>query len=151
VGGGHPRRVFLAMAGAAVPADVAAKFDGRSLVPLLRSPDAPWPDRFLFTHVGRWDKGRAADSKCVGCRVRNGRYSLVCDTEDGSKKWELFDLKTDYGEKNDVAAEHPEIVKQMEEAYDRWWQDVFPCMENENAVGPVVNPFKELYWKQFGS
>ena len=23
-------------------------------------------------------------------------------------------------------------------------------MENENAVGPAVNPFKELYWKQFG-
>ncbi len=104
----------------------------------------------MFTHVGRWDKGRAADSKYLGCRVRNGRYSLVCDTEDGSKKWELFDLKTDYGEKNNVAAEHPETVKQMEEAYDRWWQDVLPCMENENVVGPAVNPFKELYWKQFG-
>jgi arylsulfatase len=138
------------LVGATVPADAAAKLDGRSLVPLLRSPDAPWPDRFLFTHVGRWGKGRAADSKYLGCRVRNGRYSLVCDTEDGSKKWELFDLKTDYGEKNDVAAAQPEIVKQMEEAYDRWWQAVLPCMENENVVGPAVNPFKELYWKQFG-
>ena len=117
----------------------------------LADPDAPWPDRFLFTHVGRWGKGKAADSKYLHCRVRNGRYSLVCNTKDGSKHWELFDLKTDYGEKNNVAAEHPEIVKQMDEAYDRWWQNVLPCLENEDAVGPAVNPFKELYEKQFGS
>jgi arylsulfatase len=23
-------------------------------------------------------------------------------------------------------------------------------MINEKAVGPAINPFKELYWKQFG-
>mgnify|MGYP001455765636 CR=1 FL=1 len=27
---------------------------------------------------------------------------------------------------------------------------VQPQLVNENAVGPKVNPFKELYWKQFG-
>ena len=82
--------------------------------------------------------------------MRNQRYSLVCDTKDGSKRWELYDLKTDYGEKHDIAAEHPEIVKPLEAAYDAWWQEVLPCMDNEKAVGPAVNPFKELYWKQFG-
>ena len=25
-----------------------------------------------------------------------------------------------------------------------------PQLVNENAVGPKVNPFRELYWKQFG-
>ena len=25
-----------------------------------------------------------------------------------------------------------------------------PMLVNEKAVGPRLNPFKELYWKQFG-
>ena len=25
-----------------------------------------------------------------------------------------------------------------------------PQLVNENAVGPAVNPFKALYWQQFG-
>ncbi len=36
--------------------------DGRSLVPLLQDRDAAWPDRYLFTHLGRWEKGQAAAS-----------------------------------------------------------------------------------------
>ena len=83
----------------------------------IRRPTGPTAFFSPMSAAGR--KGQAAASKYLQCRVRNGRYSLVCDTEDGSKKWELFDLKTDYGEKNDMAAEHPEIVKQLEAAYDR--------------------------------
>ena len=41
-------------------------------------------------------------------------------------------------------------VKELDAAYDKWWDEVLPCLENEDAVGPAVNPFKELYWKQFG-
>ncbi|NBU42109.1 MAG: hypothetical protein EBS51_15190, partial [Planctomycetia bacterium] len=42
------------IAGAAIPADLAPRLEGRSLVPLLRDSSAPWPDRPLVTHVGRW-------------------------------------------------------------------------------------------------
>lgn len=38
----------------------------------------------------------------------------------------------------------------MRAAYDKWWDDVLPALENEDAVGPQVNPFKEWYWRQFG-
>lgn len=138
------------LAGAKVPQQVASRLDGRSLVPLLRNPAAAWPDRCLFTHVGRWPQGRAAASKYCQCRVRNQRYSLVCNANDGSKRWQLFDLQTDYGEKHDIAMQHPETVKELETAYDAWWKEVLPCMENETAVGPAINPFKDLYWKQFG-
>ena len=117
---------------------VASKLDGRSLVPLLKNPGAPWPDRYVFTHVGRWAKGQAAASKYAKCRVRNTRYSLV--NIGPAKKWELYDLKTDPGEKNDIAAEHPDVVKRMDAAYDQWWAEVFPCLENEDAVPPKVAP-----------
>jgi len=119
-------------------------------VPLLQNPNAEWTDRYLVTHVGRWSRGKAAESEYLGCRIRNSRYSLVCDTKDGSKKWELFDLKADYGEKNDIAMQHPDVVKEFDAAYDKWWNSIQPFLVNENAVGPKVNPFKRLYWKQFG-
>jgi len=123
------------------------KLDGFSLVPLLADPQAAWPDRYLFTHVGRWPRGKAAQSKYARCSVRHGRYIMVAM---GGRKWQLYDLEADPGEKNDIAAQHPDIVRKLEAAYDKLWDEILPCLENENAVGPKVNPFKELYWKQFG-
>jgi len=138
------------LVGAKLSPDVQAQVEGRSLVPLLRKPDAPWPDRLLFTHIGRWERGQAAQAKHRNCSVRNARWHLVSIAKQGGKQWHLFDVKADPGEKNDVAAEHPEVVKEMDAAYDKWWDSVQPQLVNENAVGPTVNPFKALYWKQFG-
>ena len=42
------------------------------------------------------------------------------------------------------------MVAKLRAAYDQWWNEVQPLLVNENAVGPKINPFKELYWKQFG-
>jgi arylsulfatase len=137
------------LAGARVPDAVAAKLDGRSLAPLLTDEKAAWPERCLFTHVGRWEKGKAAAAKYLHASVRSGQYNLVSASKQGEKNWQLFDLQADPGEKVDVAAAHPEVVRELDAAFDRWWQEVVPCLENENAVGPAVNPFHELYWKQF--
>ena len=134
------------IAGAPIPPGL--QLDGRSLLPLLQNHRAPWPDRYLFTHVGRWERGRALESKYAACRVRSPRFSMV--SPGPQKKWELYDLDADPGEKNDVLAAFPAVAKPMEEAYDRWWADIVPCLENEDAVPPKVAPYKELYWKQFG-
>jgi arylsulfatase len=133
---------FVEITGAKAPENL--KLDGRSLLPLLSDPKASWPDRFLFTHVGRWEKGQAESAKYQKCAVRNSRFHLVNNNE-------LYDLKTDPGETNNVLSAHPEIVAQMRTAYDQWWSEILPALENENVTGPKVNPFKELYWKQFGS
>jgi len=138
------------VAGAKLSPEVQAQVEGRSLVPLLRKPDAPWPDRVLFTHIGRWERGQAAQAKYHNCSVRNTRWHLVCVSKSGDKQWQLFDVKADPGEKTDVATQHPEVVKELDAAYDKWWDSLQPQLVNENAVGPKVNPFKALYWKQFG-
>jgi hypothetical protein len=44
------------------------------------------------------------------------------------QKIQLFDLKTDIGEQNDVAAEHPELITRVEEIFThgRTDSEVFP-------------------------
>jgi arylsulfatase len=139
------------IAGAKLSDAVKRQVEGQSLVPLLRDPKADWPDRILFTHIGRWPKGaKPAEYKYAHCSVRSPRWHLVCDTKDRSKQWQLFDVKAEPGEKTDVSAKHPEVVKELNEAYDRWWESVQAGLVNEDAVGPKVSPFKELYEKQFG-
>jgi arylsulfatase A-like enzyme len=140
------------IAGAKLTDEVKTQVEGRSLSPLLRDPKAEWPDRILFTHVGRWPKGaKPADHKYAHCSVRSPRWHLVCDTGNGSKQWQLFDVTADPGEKADVADKQSEVVRELETAYDIWWNSVQPGLVNENAVGPNVNPFKVLYEKQFGA
>ncbi len=139
------------IAGAKLSADVKKQVEGRSLVPLLENPSAPWEDRILFTHLGRWPKFADPNTaKFKMCSVRSPQWHLVSPDGGEEPKWQLFDMKADYGEKTDVAAQHPDVVKQLAGAYDKFWTDVQPMLVNEKVVGPKYNPFKELYWKQFG-
>ena len=123
--------------------EVKQQVEGRSLVPLLVKAGAEWPDRTLVTHVGRWPKGKMEEWKYRQCSIRDARFTLVNNAE-------LYDLQADPGEKTNVLDAHPEVVTKLRAAYEQWWKDVQPLQVNENAVGPKVNPFKELYWKQFG-
>lgn len=131
------------IAGARLSEGTRAQVEGRSLLPLLRDARADWPERYLFTHVGRWPQGKAAEAKFEKCAVRDSRFALVNNNE-------LYDLTTDPAQKTNVIESHPQTVAAMRVAYDKWWEQVLPMLVNEEAVGPAVNPFKELFWKQFG-
>ena len=135
------------LSGAKIPAKV--KLDGRSLVPLLEKKDAAWEDRRLFVHAGRWDKGKAAEAKYHTAAVRTTQYRMVNPGRKG-EAWELYDIAKDPGEKNNLAADKPEVIRDLHGRFDRWWDEVTPLLVNENAVGPAKNPFHVLYWKQFG-
>lgn len=133
--------------GATLDVKVKKQVEGRSMVPLLKNPQASWDDRNLFTHVGRWNVGQPPE-KLGKCSVRNSRYALVHE----NKEWALYDLQQDPGQNDDVSAQHPDIVKSLTASYDQWWKDVEPLLVNERAheTAPKVNPYKEQYWKQFG-
>jgi arylsulfatase A-like enzyme len=138
------------LAGAKLTAAVKAQVEGRSLVPLLKDARANWPDRVFVRHIGRWPKGaNPNDYKYVQVSVRTKRWHLVNDSKENFKRWALYDLETDPGEKTDVAAQHPEVVKQMDAEYDKWWAEAQPMLDNENAPQPAVNPYHEQYWKQY--
>ncbi|MEP6672803.1 MAG: arylsulfatase [Chthoniobacter sp.] len=131
------------IAGAEIPAAVAAKLEGRDLLPLLKDPSAEWPDRLLYTHVAGWPRGEAAKSQHANTSVRDSRFTLVNNAE-------LYDLQDDPSQMKNVLSSHAGEAGKLRSAYDRWWEDIQPDLVNENAVGPKVNAFKERYWKQFG-
>ncbi len=161
-------RTWAGLAGAELDERVQAQVEGRSLLPLLVDPKAAWEDREIFTHVGRWPKGQ--DWRAFAARnssVRTQRWQLVSEASvarpkaktkaknggvpSASKGWQLFDLQADPGQQREVSAEHPEVVARLRASFDRWWASLAGSVEeNEAVVGPALNPFAELYWKQFG-
>ncbi len=160
----HP--TLAQLAGAPLSAAAQAQIEGRSLVPLLAEPQADWADRILFTHSGRWPKGSDANlAKYANCSIRNPRWNLVSAAKPGPRgnpnpavvakrttpNWELYDLSADPGETKNLAGEHPEVIAELSRAYDQWWAEVVPAtLENEKAEGPAINPFHEIYYRQFG-
>jgi len=132
---------LAALAGAELP---TGQVEGRSLLPLIEEANPDWPDRYLFTHKGRWKTGADPnDSQWKDFAVRNQRYRLV-----GSQ---LFDMTLDPGQTTDVAAEHPELVEQMRSVYEQWWQGTVPMMVNEDAPMSPTRPFHVLFEQQQSS
>ena len=134
-------QTFCQLAGVSIP-DGIQKLDGRSLLPLLEDADADWPDRHLFVHKGRWKKGADPDkSKHASCAVRTQRWRFVNNEE-------LFDISKDPYEDNNVAADHPDVVSSMREAYDEWWAETLPLMVNEDVPFAPAQPQAVRYEKQ---
>jgi arylsulfatase A-like enzyme len=164
---------ILELTGTTPSATMKAQMEGRSLLPLLTAQEGQniaWPDRTLFTHVGRWNGADPEVGRYTQTSVRTTRWHLVStgNAPAGGKgkakaakgdaspaapakaNWQLFDLGVDYGETTDVAAQHPEIVTDLIARHDAWWQEVRPMMVNEGVKGPAENPFKVLYREQMG-
>jgi arylsulfatase len=133
---------LAAIAGATIP---DKQVEGRNLVPLLSNPKSEWADRFLFTHVGRWETGKEPnDYQWKNFRVRNQKYRFVNNKG-------LFDMESDPEQKNNVIEQHPEIISQMRSAYDAWWKETRPMMVNETAPMSKTRPFHELYNAQLAN
>lgn len=139
------------IAGAVLPAAAKQQIEGRSLVPLLEQSSVAWPERYLFTHVGRWEKLSDPNlSKYKATSVRKGRWTLVSATGAAEPNWELYDLQEDFAQSKNVIDQNPEIAKELTQAFEKWWADCQPLLVNEQVIGPKLNPFAEKYWQQFG-
>ncbi len=78
--------------------------DGRSLAPLLLKDDPEWPQRLLFSH---W-AGRVS--------VRSQRFRL-------DPQGRLYDIEQDRGQRNNVAAKHPDETARLKQAGREWIQE----------------------------
>jgi arylsulfatase A-like enzyme len=102
---------LLEASGIGIPKDL--KLDGKSMLPLLESETAPWADRTICLQWHRGDEPEPFNNSAV----LTDRYKLV-------KGAELYDIKSDPAEKNDIAREHPNIVTDLRKRYEGWFRDV---------------------------
>jgi hypothetical protein len=96
-----------------------------------------WPSRLGPTRRGAWDEPPSCR------RPKSNRDPARTNTR-------LSKCIPDPGEEHDLASQNLRVVAELESAYDTWWNSVQPQLVNEDDIGPKVNPFKELYWAQFG-
>ncbi|MBQ7527540.1 MAG: sulfatase-like hydrolase/transferase [Bacteroidaceae bacterium] len=83
--------------------------EARSFVPLLQDKESWDDERTLY-----WEHER-------GKAVRKGNWRLTALANGG---WQLFDLAHDLSETNNVAAEHPEKVREMKSLWNTWAKSV---------------------------
>ena len=134
-------RTMCDLAGVTIPDDIQ-QIDGRTMVPLLDDPTADWPDRNLFVHQGRWEKGEDPNlSKLKRCAVRTTRWRFVNNRE-------LYDISVDPYEKTNVIDQHPDVVQELRDAYDQWWAETVPLMVNEDVPYSTDHPQDVRYEKQ---
>jgi arylsulfatase len=89
---------------------------GRSLVPALAKDVTIERDGLWWLHEGH----RA---------IRVGDWKLVAAK---GEPWELYDLATDRAERNDLAAQMPDKVKELEQAWQRR-TDEFTALAKQSA------------------
>ena len=106
-----------------------SRFDGIDLLPILRGA-APPRERTLF-----WRVGAAAGQARA---ARSGDWKLLLD---GSKQL-LFDLSRDPGERDDLAAQHPDRVRVLKGMIETWEKDV----DAEAVKTPKTSKEARLGW-----
>jgi len=122
---------LLGLCGIEKPA--TAKFDGTSLVALLRGTEK-LPDRMFVVQYSR-DKVAKWDS-CV-----------VWDTWRLVKGEELYDIEKDRAQETNLAAKHPDLVAKMRDHYEKWWAGIEPTVDDyvpSAYLGSAKDPVVEL-------
>jgi len=95
--------------------------DGKSFAPLLQNENKEWEDRTLIV-----------DSQRILSLVKWRKSAVMDDTWRLVNGKELYNVKQDLGQTQDVAAENPEVVARLQESYNRWWTSLQEQKVNEH-------------------
>jgi arylsulfatase A-like enzyme len=111
---------------AGLPLKPEQHLDGVSIVSLLKG-EAIERGKPLFWHYPHYGNQGGMPNGAV----RDGDWKLIEWYEDGAL--ELYNIAQDIGEKNNLAAQHPDKVKALREKLIAWRKEV-------NAIMPTPNP-----------
>ncbi|MBC8352900.1 MAG: sulfatase-like hydrolase/transferase [Planctomycetes bacterium] len=109
--------------------------DGRSLAPLLQNEDTQWRARTLHTQMhGGNGYAKPDDPWEIGTAMTE-RWRLV----EGE---ELYDIIADPSQRNDVSADHLDVVKQLAKEHSEWFASVRSGMVPTRIVigSDIENP-----------
>ena len=127
------------------PLPTGREIDGKNILSLLLDGGGKSPHEYIFHQWNRVQPLLSAPSPelvaTLGLEdqggfwpnwaVRNARgYKLVRYLQSGwgnldaQPNLQLFDLTNDPGETNDIAVEHPRIVRELQNEFEKWFADV---------------------------
>lgn len=119
--------------------------DGVNLLPLLTGTGSI-PERKLCL---QWHRGNEPQRFNNGVTLTS-RWKWYHPAPDQTE--ELYDLEVDPGETTNVAADHPEVVAEMRQAYEAWFDDVSHTLGDTPADNyapvriPVGDPREPAPW-----
>jgi arylsulfatase A-like enzyme len=108
------------------------QFDGISIVPALEGKPLPRESHYSYFPHGL----PVPDGIRPAVAVHHGDWKLFRifhNGDQGAHQWRLYDLVHDVGERNDLAAQHPDIVRELDSRIDRFLTDT-------DARVPTPNP-----------
>lgn len=104
--------------------------DGVSLVPLMKGQEVDWTKRTIFTHnpistTNRYPGAVRTEQYRLVRTIRGPQGGSSAREDDKSAPaWMLFDMHADPGERIDIAADHPEIVRNLGQQYEQWLDEI---------------------------
>ncbi len=110
---------LAAIADVDVPAD--RTIDGRNLLPLLKAGGGASPHERMYHN---WSRGKPSSE----------RNWAVCDERYKLANGRLYDLQSDPGEKQDIAAAHPDIASRLRQEFLAWFEEVCAGQSFERAL-----------------
>lgn len=111
---------FLEMAGISYPPEYKGRktlpLDGQSLMPVFKGKQRTTSEHLISGHTEKFRM------------YRNGDWKIV---RENGEAWELYDLKKDKTEMNDLAANQPEKLKEMVMRYENYQKEKEILMMND--------------------
>ena len=121
---------LVEIAGAALPKQ---KLDGESLVKLFRNPQASLTRDAIYQHFpGYLGAGKDQWRTTPVGTIEVGDWKLMEFFEDG--RLELYNLKDDLGEKNNLAKSRPDKLRELHEKMLAWRTSVRAPMPSKNSA-----------------
>lgn len=121
------------LCGGEIPQD--RKIEGQSLLSLLKNEKTDMPDRSFCSY---WRRGYP--KKYHNVSIQKGDYKLVgnCDESNEIEQFELFSIKNDPFEQNNIVAENKQKASSLKEGLDKWLDEMMASPNIVNSPRAII-------------
>jgi arylsulfatase A-like enzyme len=106
--------------------------DGKSIKPLMYEANPSWANRMLYM-----------DTQRLQNLIKYKSYVVMDDNWRLINGDELYDLRTDRSQKQNIIDQHPEVAARLAQGYETWWKSIMAEGPNERYGYIQVGSSKE--------